>query len=119
VNNLPKVVTKLCPGSGFDLARNQLHVYLCQPHPSLSGFDSSFLASVTYLVDPVERVRTSHYMGVHMICTTAQSWSKISTLTLQTITIAQMLSVGGEGELVSVMRNKKSTLLTIFTYAWI
>jgi len=56
--------------------------------------------------DPVDRVRTAHYIGVHMMCTIMmhRAGQIISPLTLQTITIAQMLSVGGEGALKSVSK---------------
>ena len=51
--------------------------------------------------DPVVCVRTAHYIGVHMMCTimihNSTAGQIISPLTLQTITIAQVLSVGGEG----------------------
>jgi len=50
--------------------------------------------------DPVDRVRTAHYIGVHMVCTIMnydaqqhRAGQIISLLTLQTITIAQMLFV--------------------------
>jgi len=53
--------------------------------------------------DPVDRVRTAHYIGVHYNVHNYDAQQHragqiISPLTLHTINIAQMLSVGGEGE---------------------